>query len=55
MAKEEMDSITEDKWDEDIWGIEHEDSELEAEIPRLFFYFGHNVNQAVSQIFCLAC
>jgi pimeloyl-ACP methyl ester carboxylesterase len=43
MAKDEMETITEDKWDEDIWGIEHEDPDRKTEIPRLIFYFGENV------------
>lgn len=43
MAKDEMDIITEDKWDEDIWGIEHEDLGQKRQIPTLIFYFGQNV------------
>ncbi|TVY65636.1 Lipid droplet-associated hydrolase [Lachnellula suecica] len=42
MAKEEMETITEDRWDEDIWGIEHTDIDVKAEIPKLIFYFGDN-------------
>jgi hypothetical protein len=34
-----MESITEDKWDEDIWGIEHEDAASMVKIPKLVFYF----------------
>lgn len=43
MAKDEMDFITEDKWDEDIWGIEHEGLDAKSETPTLIFYFGQNV------------
>ncbi|KAH7360672.1 hypothetical protein BKA65DRAFT_449243 [Rhexocercosporidium sp. MPI-PUGE-AT-0058] len=42
MAKDEMDFITEDKWDEDIWGIEHEDLDSKSKAPKLIFYFGQN-------------
>lgn len=38
-----MQSITEDKWDDDIWGIEHEDYTSLVEIPKLIFYFGADV------------
>jgi len=43
MAKDEMETITEDRWDEDIWGIEHEEPNTKREIPKLVFYFGDNV------------
>jgi hypothetical protein len=43
MAQDEMETITEDQWDEDIWGIEHEDTEHDYQIPKLIFYFGENV------------
>lgn len=46
MARDEMDVITEDRWDEDIWGIEHEDEDEKKEgrklVPKLVFYFGQN-------------
>ncbi|KAL2074367.1 hypothetical protein VTL71DRAFT_8145 [Oculimacula yallundae] len=42
MAKDEMDFITEDKWDEDIWGIEHQDLTSKTRTPKLIFYFGQN-------------
>ncbi|KAH9222787.1 hypothetical protein DL95DRAFT_380526 [Leptodontidium sp. 2 PMI_412] len=42
MAKDEMDFITEDKWDENIWGIEHEDPDSKSKSPKLIFYFGQN-------------
>lgn len=42
MAKDEMETITEDKWDKDIWGIEHEDPGQKKHIPTLIFYFGEN-------------
>ena len=44
MAKDELESITEDRWDEDIWGIEHIDDESRNEIPKLIFYFGEHVS-----------
>jgi hypothetical protein len=50
MAKEEMDIITEDKWDEDIWGIEHDDPGQKQQIPTLIFYFGENVCLARSSV-----
>ncbi len=43
MAQDEMETITEDRWDEDIWGIEHEDTEHNYQIPKLILYFGENV------------
>ncbi|KAH6682014.1 hypothetical protein B0J14DRAFT_228792 [Halenospora varia] len=42
MAKDEMETITEDRWDEDIWGIEHTETDYKADIPKLVFYFGEN-------------
>ncbi|PBP22738.1 hypothetical protein BUE80_DR006409 [Diplocarpon rosae] len=42
MAKDEMDVITEDRWDDDIWGAEHEDLVTQSEAPKLIFYFGQN-------------
>lgn len=42
LAKDEMDTITEDRWDEDIWGIEHKDPDQKRRIPTLIFYFGEN-------------
>ena len=44
MAKDEMDIITEDKWDEDIWGIEHQAVDSKMKVPKLVFYFGENVS-----------
>lgn len=49
-----MDTITEDRWDEDIWGIEHEDADVKMEIPRLIFYFGENVRSS-SYLLLLPC
>jgi hypothetical protein len=40
LGKDELETITEDKWDEDIWGLEHEDAVNTVEIPKLIFYFG---------------
>lgn len=36
--------ISEDKWDEDIWGLEHADGSEKANIPKLYFYFGQDVS-----------
>jgi hypothetical protein len=44
-----METITEDKWDEDIWGIEHEDAGSVVDIPKLVFYFGENVRFCTRQ------
>jgi hypothetical protein len=46
LAKDELESITEDKWDEDIWGIEHADGESLRDIPKLIFYFGEHVSMS---------
>lgn len=42
MARDEMATITEDRWDEDIWGVENPDGDGK-EIPKLYFYFGQKV------------
>ncbi|KAH8815574.1 hypothetical protein F5884DRAFT_665752 [Xylogone sp. PMI_703] len=42
LLRDELNMITEDKWDDDIWGIEHVDKDEKRSIPKLFFYFGHN-------------
>jgi len=42
MAKDEMEQITEDRWDKDIWGAENEDADHKFEVPKLIFYFGQN-------------
>lgn len=44
MAKDELEMITEDKWDEDIWGVEHADPDSKLDIPKLVFYFGEQVS-----------
>lgn len=41
MARDEMENITEDKWNDDIWGVEN--STEQQPIPKLYFYFGQNV------------
>ena len=38
MARDEMMEITEDKWDEDLWGPARSRSAIPT--PRLIFYFG---------------
>jgi hypothetical protein len=48
MAKDEMEQITEDRWDHDIWGVEHEDADREFKVPKLIFYFGENVRSFLS-------
>jgi hypothetical protein len=48
MAKDELESITEDKWDEDIWGVEHADSENKIDVPKLIFYFAEQVSNCNS-------
>jgi hypothetical protein len=39
-----MENITEDKWDNDVWGVEHEDAASMVSIPKLIFYFGAAVS-----------
>jgi len=46
--------ITEDQWDEDIWGVEHPDDDFKGEIPKLIFYFGQNVGQPGRRRFAVA-
>lgn len=41
MAQDEMETITEDKWDEEVWGVEHAAPDIA--IPKLILYFGQNV------------
>lgn len=43
LARDEMNTITEDKWDSEIWGVEHsESSQSNVSPPKLIFYFGEN-------------
>jgi hypothetical protein len=49
MARDELQMISEDRWDEDIWGVEHPDSDLK-EIPKLVFYFGQEVSKGYQTI-----
>jgi hypothetical protein len=44
MARDEMKMITEDRWDEDIWGVESSNPDAKEAIPKLFFYFGQKVS-----------
>lgn len=44
LAKDEMDTINEDRWNEDIWGVEHKGAASETPPPKLVFYFGENVS-----------
>ncbi len=48
MAKDEMQMITEDRWDEEIWGAEHPNLDSKNVIPKLVFYFGQNVSTLIS-------
>ena len=43
MAHDEMNTITVDKWDNDIWGVEQEAEETKSKPPKLFFYFAETV------------
>jgi hypothetical protein len=40
-----METINEDRWDEDVWGVEHTDADRKVEVPKLIFYFGANVSR----------
>jgi len=42
LGRDEMETITEDRWDEDIWGIEHKEPTQRANIPKLIFFFGQD-------------
>lgn len=44
LARDELSMITEDSWDEGIWGVEHPDSDTKQAIPKLVFYFGQKVS-----------
>lgn len=39
-----MEMISEDRWDDDIWGVEHPDPDFKDAIPKLVFYFGQKVS-----------
>ncbi|KAF7881026.1 uncharacterized protein EAF02_006917 [Botrytis sinoallii] len=41
LARDEMNTITDDKWDSEIWGVEHSESS-QSSPPKLIFYFGEN-------------
>ncbi|TGO40725.1 hypothetical protein BHYA_0032g00040 [Botrytis hyacinthi] len=41
LARDEMNIITDDKWDSEIWGVEHSESS-QSSPPKLIFYFGEN-------------
>ncbi|KAF5873561.1 uncharacterized protein Bfra_005024 [Botrytis fragariae] len=41
LARDEMNIITDDKWDSEIWGVEHSESS-QSSPPNLIFYFGEN-------------
>ena len=42
MAEDEIENITEDKWDAEIWGVEHHEPDRKYNIPKLIFYFARN-------------
>ncbi len=44
MAEDEMKTITEDKWDAELWGVEHHEPDRKYNIPKLIFYFAQNVS-----------
>lgn len=43
MASDEMNTITIDKWDDEIWGVEKEAEETTTNLPKLFFYWAEKV------------
>lgn len=50
MAKDEMEMITEDKWDQDVWGVARDSTiscsegmDCPSPSSKLIFYFGENV------------
>lgn len=43
MARDEMETITEDRWNEEIWGTETGHTDHKNAPPKLVFYFGQNV------------
>jgi hypothetical protein len=47
MARDEMEMISGDRWDADIWGVEHPDPDSKETIPKLVFYFGQKVSTNV--------
>jgi hypothetical protein len=45
LAKDELENITEDKWTDEVWGVELMDSESKAQAPKLIFYFAEEVSE----------
>lgn len=45
-----MQMITEDQWDEEIWGSEQPSVDSKDVIPKLVFYFGQNVSTLVKSL-----
>ncbi|PIG87686.1 hypothetical protein AARAC_000817 [Aspergillus arachidicola] len=45
MAADEMQTITSDKWSDDVWGM----SDVKDPVTRLFFYFGRNDHWVAEQ------
>lgn len=43
LAQDELETITVDKWDEEIWGVEEKDAADQKSIPKLIFYFAKEV------------
>jgi hypothetical protein len=43
MAQDEMKAMVEDKWGEEVWGVEHPDPDSKNIIPKLVFYWGQDV------------
>lgn len=48
LARDEMNTITEDKWNSEIWGVEHSESSQRSP-PKLIFYFGENVSPTADE------
>ncbi len=48
-----MQTITDDKWDEDIWGAESDDVNHQSSPAKLIFYFGQNVRFYTLMVFMM--
>ena len=49
MGADEMQTITSDKWADEIWGIGTANASEARPVPRLFFYFGQNDHWVAEQ------
>lgn len=43
MAHDEMNTITVDKWEDEVWGVERKAEETKSKSIKLFFYFAETV------------